>query len=162
MQILVLRHEKFEGLGHFARCFEDAGMLYAYRDLSTAEVAWPAGFDSLVVLGGPMSANDPLPELQGELRLIDHALTQNLPILGVCLGAQLIAKALGARVYRNRDLEVGWAPVHLTDAGRRDLMFGNIPSPTTFFHWHGDTFDLPNRAEWLAYSDKTRHQAFRY
>ena len=73
---------------------EEAGALYV-RDLGTGGKELPAGFDSLVVLGGPMSANDPLPGLQHELRLIDHALTQNLPILGVCLGAQLIAKSLG-------------------------------------------------------------------
>ena len=160
-QILVLRHEQFEGLGHFAPCFEEAGMLYAYRDLGTAGAEWPAGFDSLVVLGGPMSANDPLAGLQDELRLIDHALTQNLPILGICLGAQLIAKALGARVFRNRDLEIGWAPIRLTDLGGGDAMFHDLDSQT-FFHWHGETFDLPNRAEWLACSEKTRYQAFRY
>jgi GMP synthase (glutamine-hydrolysing) len=162
MQILVLRHEKFEGLGHFTDALESKGILFAYRDLGTEFSGWPKGFDSLIVMGGPMSANDSLPGLADELKLIDHALGQNMPILGVCLGSQLIAKTLGARVYRNEKLEVGWEPVHFTDAGRADPMFGDVSSPTMFFHWHGETFDLPNGAEWLAHSEKTRHQAFRY
>ncbi len=162
MQALVLRHEKFEGLGHFADGLESSGILFTYRDLGARFSGWPAGFDALIVMGGPMSANDPVPGLADELKLIDHALGQNMPILGVCLGSQLIAKSLGARVYRNEKLEVGWEPVHFTEAGRADLMFGDVPSPTMFFHWHGETFDLPHGAEWLAYSEKTRHQAFRY
>ena len=98
-------------------------------------------------MGGPMSANDPLPGLLNELRLIDQALKAAVPLLGVCLGSQLIAKALGARVYRNAEPEIGWAPVHLTEAGLRDPLFTGIPSPSTFFHWHSETFDLPAGAE---------------
>jgi GMP synthase (glutamine-hydrolysing) len=161
MQALVLRHEKFEGLGHFAECLESRGILFTYRDLGAKFSGWPAGFDSLIVMGGPMSANDPLPGLADELKLIDHALGQNMPILGVCLGSQLIAKALGARVYRNPELEIGWAPIRLTDMGGGDPIFRELDSQT-FFHWHGETFSLPAGAEWLAYSDKTRYQAFRY
>jgi GMP synthase (glutamine-hydrolysing) len=74
----------------------------------------------------------------------------------------LIAKALGARVYRNAELEIGWEPVWLTDAGKSDALMGGIESPEMFFHWHGETFELPPGAEWLAYSEKCRHQAYRY
>jgi GMP synthase (glutamine-hydrolysing) len=74
----------------------------------------------------------------------------------------LIAKALGAQVYRNERLEIGWEPVWFTDAARTDALFGARASPETFFHCHGETFDLPDGAEWLAYSNKCRHQAFRY
>ncbi len=109
-----------------------------------------------------MSANDPLASLSAELRLIERALKDGTPMLGVCLGAQLIAKALGAPVYRNAELEIGWAPVHFTDAGKADPLFCGMQSPTTFFHWHGETFDLPAGAEWLAYSEKCRHQAYRF
>ena len=119
-------------------------------------------YDGVVILGGPMSANDPLPGLTEELSFIERALKRGTPLLGICLGAQLIAKALGAPVYRNQALEIGWEPVHLTDAGRRDLIFEGIESPATFFHWHGETFDLPEGAEWLACSEKTRHQAYRF
>src|SRR5580698_1826938 len=162
MQTLVLRHEKFEGLGYFAACLESRGILFTYRDLGAEFSGWPTGFDSLIVMGGPMSANDPLPGLADELKLLDHALGHNMPILGVCLGSQLLAKALGGRVYRNCELEIGWAPVHFTDTGRADPLFSDVPSPTVYLHWHGETFDLPQGAEWLAYSEKTRHQAFRY
>jgi GMP synthase-like glutamine amidotransferase len=107
-----------------------------------------------------MSANDA--PLSAELDLIRRALSRNTPILGICLGSQLLAKALGAPVYRNRELEVGWFPVHLTESAATDPVFGGLPSPTTFFHWHGETFDLPQDAVWLAKSDRCRNQAFRY
>lgn len=160
MRVLVLRHEVFEHLGYFAETFNRQNVLFSYHDL--AEPFSNEPYDGLVVMGGPMSANDPLPGLQDELALIGKALTAGKPVLGICLGAQLIAKALGARVYRNRELEIGWEAVHFTEAGRADPVFGGIESPETFFHWHGETFDLPAGAEWLAYSAKTRHQAYRY
>jgi GMP synthase (glutamine-hydrolysing) len=159
-KILVLRHERFEGLGFFAETLEARGVPFFYHDLGTNVL--PEKHDALVILGGPMSANDPLPGLASELALIEQGLKDRIPMLGICLGAQLLAKALGARVYRNAELEIGWEPVHLTDAGRADPLFQGIASPHTFFHWHGETFDLPEGAEWLAYSAKCRHQAFRY
>ncbi|MGC8794935.1 MAG: type 1 glutamine amidotransferase, partial [Bryobacteraceae bacterium] len=82
-------------------------------------------------------------------------------VLGVCLGAQLIAKAAGARVYRNRVKEIGWAPVYWTRAAREDALFRGLEQPEQVFHWHGESFDLPRGAHWLAYSDACRHQAFR-
>jgi len=160
MSLLVLRHEVFEHLGLLAQPLIDRGIPFTYLDLDDPEV--PSDYDGMIVLGGPMSANDPLPGLARELKLIDQALTSGMPLLGVCLGSQLIAKALGARVYRNAALEIGWEPVHLTENGQRDPLFRGIDSPTTFFHWHGETFDLPKGAEWLACSQKTRHQAYRF
>lgn len=160
MRILVFRHEPFEHLGLFARSLRAKGACYDYLDLG--EPMPSSDYDALIVLGGPMSANDPLPGLTAELRSIHHALERKIPLLGVCLGSQLIAKALGARVYRNQELEIGWEPVHLTGAGRADPLFHGIESPATFFHWHGETFDLPQGAEWLAYSEKCRHQAYRF
>jgi GMP synthase (glutamine-hydrolysing) len=160
MRILVLRHEKFEGLGHFAEALGLCGIRFSYHDLGADFL--PCEYDALVIMGGPMSANDPLPGLAAELSLIEQGLKDGIPMLGICLGSQLLAKALGTRVYRNAELEIGWAPVHLTDAGSADPLFQGIASPTTFFHWHGDTFDLPEGAEWLAYSAKCRHQAFRH
>jgi GMP synthase (glutamine-hydrolysing) len=160
MDALVLRHEKFEGLGYFADAFNACGVSFSYHDLGPNFL--PDRHDALVIMGGPMSANDALPGLAAELSLIEQGLRNRIPMLGICLGSQLLAKALGARVYRNAELEIGWAPVHLTDAGRADPLFQGIASPTTFFHWHGETFDLPEGAEWLAYSAKCRNQAFRY
>jgi GMP synthase (glutamine-hydrolysing) len=158
--ILVLRHETFEGLGYFEEAIASRSVTFFYRDLGTQQPTPP--HDALIVMGGPMCANDPLPGLATELNIIGCALQHQIPILGVCLGSQLIAKTLGARVYRNPELEIGWAPVHLTDAGRADPLFDGVASPTHFFHWHGDTFDLPAGAQWLAWSDKCRHQAYRY
>jgi GMP synthase-like glutamine amidotransferase len=83
-------------------------------------------------------------------------------MLGICLGAQLIAKALGAPVYRNPALEVGWYDVDLTESARTDPVFTGLESPTMFFHWHGETFDLPQDSAWLASSDLCRHQAYRF
>ena len=158
--ILVLRHEPFEHLGYFAEILGNHCIPFHYKDLGDSfELAAHGG---LIVMGGPQSANDPLPALHRELELIGQAIQAGVPVLGICLGSQLIAKALGARVYRNPEKEIGWAPIYFTEAGGSDALFSGAPSPTTFFHWHGETFDLPSGAEWLAYSDRCRHQAFRY
>jgi len=154
--VLILRHEPFEHLGHFADVLET----YSYHDLGDPLPSEsPAG---LIIMGGPMSANDGLPGLKDELALIEKALHGDVPMLGICLGAQLIARALGASVYRNAEPEIGWEPVWLTEEGKKDAVLGEVESPETFFHWHGETFDLPRGAEWLAYSKKCRHQAYRY
>ena len=115
----------------------------------------------MVIMGGPMSANDDLPFIQREVALIAEAVKSEIPLLGVCLGAQLIAKALGSKVYRNTVREIGWAPVTFTEAARRDPLFAGLSAPETVFHWHGDTFDLPRNAELLASSAACRNQAFR-
>ncbi|HUA85992.1 MAG TPA: hypothetical protein VMB85_19175 [Bryobacteraceae bacterium] len=155
MSILVLRHERFEHLGNFAHALT---VPFRYHDLGEEFDSEPN--QAMVVLGGPMSANDA--EMAPELARIEQALRDGLPLLGVCLGSQLIAKVLGARIYRNSALEIGWEPVFFTDSAHADPVFRDIPSPSTFFHWHGETFDLPRGAEWLAWSEKTPHQAYRY
>jgi GMP synthase-like glutamine amidotransferase len=160
MSILVVRHEPFEHLGRFAEILKQNNIPFYYKDLGE-----PSELDrcrGVIVMGGPQSANDSLPGLVAELKLIEQAVVREVPVLGICLGAQLIAKALGARVYRNPEKEIGWAPVYLTAAAERDRVFGGIASPANLFHWHGETFDLPAGAEWLAYSDKCRHQAYRF
>ena len=158
--VLVLRHEPFEHLGHFASTLDERRVHYVYHDL--AEALAFDGYKSVIIMGGPMSANDAVPGLAAELALLEQALSRNVPLLGICLGSQLIAKALGARVYRNRESEIGWAPVYFTEAARADPLFAGMQSPSTFLHWHADTFDLPSGAEWLAYSAKCRYQVYRY
>jgi GMP synthase (glutamine-hydrolysing) len=162
--ISVLRHEEFEHLGYFSQHLKQAERAFRYIDLGS-----PLSIHNItgvVVMGGPQSANDTNPALAEEIRFIGSALAQGIPVLGICLGAQLMAKALGARVYKNPLREIGWEPVYFTRAAQGDPVFGGlhstITSPTTFFHWHGETFDMPGGAEWLAYSNKCRHQAFRY
>jgi GMP synthase-like glutamine amidotransferase len=116
---------------------------------------------ALVVMGGPMSANDDLDYLREEMRLMERALADAKPILGVCLGAQLLAKTLGARVYPNRVKEIGWGTVTLTEAAAADPLFHGLPEAIDALHWHGETFDLPRGAELLASSDACVNQAFR-
>jgi GMP synthase-like glutamine amidotransferase len=158
--LLILRHEPFEHLGRFASILEEHQVKYHYHDLGEP---WSLKDHSgLIIMGGPMSANDNIAGLKEELALIEKTLEDDVPLLGICLGSQLIAKALGAQVFRSRELEIGWERVWLTDAAKEDAVFGGLASPETFFHWHGDTFDLPAGAQWLAYSEKCRHQAYRY
>ncbi len=163
-RILALRNVPFERLGLFASLLRDAGLAYRYLDVYR-DAGGPAELRSvlgLIILGGPMSANDDLPQIRRALRLIEDALAAEIPILGICLGAQLLAKALGARVYRNAVKEIGWMPVYLTDAAGRDPLLAGWSPEETVFHWHGETFDLPRGAIWLARSDACRHQAFRF
>jgi len=158
-KVLVLRHSPGESLGRILDSLESRGISSEYADLYR-EGARPdiRGADGLVVMGGAMSANDDVPFIRQELDIIGEAVALGLPILGVCLGSQLIAKALGARVYRNPVKEIGWYPVHWTEAGARDFL---VSEPETLFQWHGETFDLPAGAELLAYSEQCRHQAYR-
>jgi len=160
MAILVLRHEPFEHLGHFSHSLTRAGIPFEYRDLGQSLCLDSS--TGVIIMGGPQSANDPDPALAGEMRLIAESVERGVPVLGICLGAQLVAKTLGARVFRNPEKEIGWAPVYFTEAAKGDPVLGSFPSPTTFFHWHGETFELPSGAECLAYSDVCRQQAFRY
>jgi len=156
--LLVLRHEPFEHLGHFATILKDHNISFVYSDLG--KVLDLGCHDAIIVMGGPQSANDD--EMAAEFRFIQQALHTRTPMLGICLGAQLIAKALGARVYPNREKEIGWAPVYLTEDADGDPVLGGLPSPSTLFHWHSETFMLPPGAVSLAYSDKCRQQAFRF
>lgn len=163
MHVLVFRHAPFEHLGLIGPALQSAGIRIEYVDSCNG---WPAASElenaaGLVFMGGPMSANDDLPWIPRELALIERAARACKPVLGICLGAQLVAKALGARVYRNPVKEIGWYPVYWTEAGLRDALLGGLSGPETVFHWHGETFDLPAGAEWLAYSEGCLHQAFR-
>jgi GMP synthase (glutamine-hydrolysing) len=115
-------------------------------------------------MGGPMNVEDyaRYPFLLNELNLIENVLKEGKPVLGICLGAQLIAKALGGRVYPNQYKEVGWYPVSLTEEGMKDPLFAGVPSHFDVLHWHGDTFDLPDGAIHLARSQRCEVQAFRW
>jgi GMP synthase-like glutamine amidotransferase len=158
-KILVFRHSPGESLGRISDSLEPRGIAPRYADLYLGGA--PPDIrdaDGLIVMGGPMSANDDCPFIRQELDIISEALALGKPILGVCLGAQLVAKALGARVYNSPVKEIGWYPVYWTEAGAREF---SLNGPETMFQWHGETFDLPPGAELLAYSDGCRHQAFR-
>jgi GMP synthase (glutamine-hydrolysing) len=162
-RVVVFRYVPAEGLGIIADCLDAAGLSWAYVDLPGGTPAPPLDSASaLIFMGGPMSANDGLPYIRREIQLIETGIVQDKPVLGICLGAQLIAKALGAKVYRNPVKEIGWYPVSWTDEAGRDLLFSGLTQAETVFHWHGETFDLPPGSVWLAESQACRNQAFRF
>ena len=162
MRVLAFRHGPHENLGWIGDALEAHGIAYDYADsYATADEHRLHEAGALIFLGGLMSANDDLPFIHREVDYIRRAIERGQPVLGICLGAQLIAKALGAHVYKNTLTEIGWAPITFTNAAQRDPLFAHLPPSETVFHWHGDTFDLPDGADLLASSAVSRHQAFR-
>lgn len=162
-RILAFRHVPFEPLGLLQPVLAERNIVFEYVDLPSdpernVDIASASG---LIFMGGPMSVNDDLPFIRRELIRISDAAARGTPLLGLCLGSQLIAKALGAKVYPNGVKEIGWAPVTWTAAASRDPLLRGLSAPEQMFHWHGDTFDLPRGAELLASSEVCRHQAFR-
>lgn len=163
MRVVAFRHVPFEGLGLIEPALAECGVTIESVDraLEHATVPDVSSAAGLIFMGGPMSANDNLPYLGQEMEFIRQAVERGQPVLGVCLGAQLTAKALGARVYRNPVKEVGWFDIELTDAGRQDPVLSSLDERETVLQWHGETFDLPAGAQWLARSEACAHQAFR-
>lgn len=159
-----LRHIAFEDLGTLepviaAQGYEITYFEAAVDDLTQIEPLQP---DLLVVLGGPIGVYnvDDYPFLQDEITLLEKRLAADLPILGICLGSQLIAQALGARVYFSGHKEIGWKPLILSHAGQQSCLAAIAPELTPVLHWHGDTFDLPKGATHLAATDEFVNQAF--
>lgn len=163
--VLILQHVRPEPPGTIADALDNEGVSYRvvriHRDEPVPETL---DADGLVVMGGPMGVGDieALPPLSRELSLIEHALTDDVPVLGVCLGSQLLAHVLGADVRPASEKEIGWADVTLTDAASGDSLFRAVDDPFTAFHWHGDVFTVPDGAVSLARTAQTEHQAFRY
>jgi GMP synthase (glutamine-hydrolysing) len=165
-RLLVLQHVAHELLGTLNPLLKRAGFRLRYVNFARHPDAQPSldGYDGLVVLGGPMSANDTdrLPHLTTEMKLIEEALRRDLPVLGICLGAQLIAKTLGAGVYANEEKEIGWYDVSPTDKAESDPLLAEFQRTEKVFQWHGDTFDIPKSTIHLAFSSLCANQAFRY
>jgi len=165
-KLLVLQHVAHELLGTLNPLLKRAGFRIRYVNFARHPDAEPSldGYDGMVVLGGPMSVNDAhrLAHLTVEMRLIEEAMKRNLPVLGICLGAQLIAKTLGAEVYPNREKEIGWYDVSPTGAAENDALLTAFESREKIFQWHGETFDIPKTSHHLAFSALCANQAFRY
>jgi GMP synthase (glutamine-hydrolysing) len=163
VRALVLQHIACEPPGVFEDVLRERGVELQQVELDEGEPLpdWRA-FDAIVAMGGPMSANDDdaLPWLAGEKRAIGEAVRAGTPFWGVCLGVQLLAAALGARVYTGPEPEVGLLPVELTHDGRGDPVFGELDAELVTLQWHGDTFDLPEGAVRLASSPAYSNQAF--
>ena len=164
MRVLVLQHIACEPPGVFEDVLRDRGTELHRVELDEGEPLpeWHK-FDAIVAMGGPMSATDDaeLPWLTEEKKLIGEAVGAGVPFWGVCLGVQLLAASLGARVYPGPRPEVGLLPVELTDDGRADPVFGGLDGDLVTLQWHGDTFDLPDGAVRLARSSAYENQAFR-
>ena len=162
MPLHIIQHVAFEGSGAIGEWARERGHAVAITEQwSGAPLPKPDDFDFLVIMGGPMSANNDaqFPWLAPEKKLIAEALRAQKPILGVCLGAQLLASVLGARVYKNQHKEIGWFPVRLTPEARESIL-AELPETLTVLHWHGETFDLPEGAVRLASSEACVNQAF--
>ena len=163
-RIAVLQHFSCEHAGIYAE--ELAALGHAIRPvrLDTGEpVPAPGEFDAWLVMGGPMNVDEVerYSWLRPERELLGHLIAVDAPVLGVCLGAQLLARSAGARVYAQRPKEIGVFEIELTHAGRLDPLLGLLEASPRVLQWHGDTFDLPAGAVHLARSARFEHQAFR-
>jgi len=164
LKVDVFRHVPFEGLGLLEPVLSARGADIRIIEVPLADLADhdPLAADLLVVLGGPLGTNDTeeFPFLESEIAAIGHRLEHEAPVLGICLGAQLMARALGARVSPARRKEIGWAPIDLTDNGRAGCLGRLGEDRPVVLHWHGDNFELPKGALSLASSENCPCQAF--
>ncbi|MBI5886609.1 MAG: gamma-glutamyl-gamma-aminobutyrate hydrolase family protein [Deltaproteobacteria bacterium] len=160
--ILVIQHVESEGLGIISGMLREAGLEADIRRVFKQDPLPRSveGYRGLICLGGPMGVyeEDAYPFIGAEIALIESALKAHRPMLGICLGAQLLARAAGAKVYKGGAKEIGWFRVRLTEAGRRAQLLAGFPDEYTVFQWHGDTFDVPANAVNLASSDLFANQ----
>jgi GMP synthase-like glutamine amidotransferase len=165
MRVLVLQHIACEPPGVYEDVLRERGIELHRVEIDAGErLPDRRGFDAIVAMGGPMSVNDEaeLPWLVEEKAFVSEAVRAGTPFWGVCLGVQLLASSLGARVYAGPEPEVGVVDVELTDAARSDPVFEVLPPRVPTLQWHGDTFDLPPGAVRLAGSPAYPNQAFRF
>ncbi|MGQ0811018.1 MAG: type 1 glutamine amidotransferase [Nitrospiraceae bacterium] len=161
MRAVCLQHVAFEGLGAFAAGLARRGVAIERCLVPKAGLPTDPG-DLLIVMGGPMSVNDSDPWIAEETAFIRSAMLANRPVLGICLGSQFMAKALGATVFPGRAPEIGMTPIRLSDDGKEDPVFGALSESFDVFEWHGEIFDLPKDCVPLARSEVAPLQAFRY
>lgn len=165
-KVWVLQHHPAENLGLIAEALESAALAWQYVRVFDGQPI-PAdmkGAGGLIVMGGAEAVYqlDRYPYLRSEMALIENALKSGKPVIGICLGSQLLAAVLGANVRRGAQKEIGWYPVRLRPEASEDRLFRGLPSEFVACHWHGDVFDLPAGAVPLASSELTEFQAFRH
>jgi len=163
LRVHFFLHASFEDPGCILLWCQENGLqtssTHLYRDEPLPDIN---DFDWLLIMGGPMGVyeEDKYPWLAAEKNIIRKAIDSGKTVIGICLGAQLLASSMGANVYRNSEKEIGWYDVVLTGNGEQEMLFIEIPPKIKVFHWHGDTFDLPEGASHLMYSGGCRNQAF--
>lgn len=167
MSVLFIKHIDIEGPGTVADFLQSRDILYRTVDVSLGDLTPLADMEDIravIILGGPMNVyeEDKYSFLKAEDLFIKKALREGIPMLGLCLGAQLIAKATGAKVVKAANKEIGWFRVSLTDNASTDPLFHNLNGEMDVFQWHGDTFTIPDNGVHLAASRLCANQAFRY
>ncbi len=174
MPVLICKNIEMEGPGTIEDFLKAQGIPYTVIDLSRGkDIPMTGEFNTLVMMGGPMSVNedDLYPYIKKEEELVRKFIAQDKGVFGICLGAQIMAKALGAKVYRGAEKEIGWYDIELAEDGLRDPLIkklathpraGDLSGRFKVFHWHGETFDIPKGAVRLAGSELFPNQAFRY
>ena len=156
-EVLVVQNTRTEGSGYLGELLANDG--FTIHSVNAKHEKLPEKkYSLLVILGAPESANEDLPYLQAEQKLIKKTVEDNIPVLGICLGSQLIAKTFGGKVYHGPKKEIGF--YHDLKIDTNSKLFSGFTNPFTVFHWHGDTFDLPEGAVRLAHSENYRNQAF--
>ncbi len=161
-RILILRFEQTGGPGYFGRYLERRQIPYAIRKIDQGEPVPESidGVSGICLLGGVMSANDDLPWIPRILDLIRLAHSRNIPILGHCLGGQLIARALGGSITKNPVEEIGWLPVDVISNAETPTWCAGLPGVLNVFHWHNETFSIPGGAQKLFHRDTCPNQGF--
>jgi len=165
LRIHYFQHVLHEGLGSIEEWVSISGhSLTSTKFFERATLPEMFDLDWLIIMGGPMSVNDEeqFPWLTDEKKFIRQAIDEGKTVLGICLGSQLVSSALGAKVYNNKEKEIGWFDVEFTCFAKSNNMFFDMESRVKVFHWHGDTFDLPEDAIHLAYSKACKNQAYLY
>ncbi len=157
--VLLVQNTRIEGSGYLGNLLDADGFQVASVNAKHEKLP-NRDFSLVVILGAPESANDDLPYLQAQQKLIKNCVQKDIPVLGICLGSQLIAKTFGANVYRGTRQEIGF--YHDLKIIGNSKLFQGFKDPFTVFHWHGDTFDLPDGAVKLASSEYYENQAFQY
>ncbi|MBW8458541.1 MAG: type 1 glutamine amidotransferase [Thiobacillus sp.] len=160
--VLILRHFPIEGPGYFTTFLDRHGIPWQLVRIDAGDAVPDKlnGISGICLMGGPMSVNDDLPSIPPELALIRQAVAAAIPVIGHCLGGQMMAKALGGTVGANPVKEIGWADVRITDADAARPWLGDAATPMPAFHWHGETFTLPPGATRILESTWCANQAF--
>jgi GMP synthase (glutamine-hydrolysing) len=165
-KILICQHVAHEILGTLNPLIKQGGFRMKYVNFERTPDEKPSleGYSGMIILGGPqnMDETDKNPHLFTEINLVKDAIKRDIPVLGICLGAQIIAVALGAKVGPNPVTEIGWYDLDLTEEGKKDSLFHCFADKEKVFQWHGYTFDIPKGATHLAKGDYCENQAFRY